>query len=225
MKANSCLFYSATYTSTHSSVWHTQNTLSQYVLSESTEICNSVCWRILLGHCLKSWKLGSCQKESRGIRGMLLNYTGHTHPCSPYSLLSAFSSGFKQSFPFSESLSHSYILYVWNHLQTFHNVRVWGKNRYIGKAFHQIEAFCDLFNQKGQNDPFLKRLVLPTNKRIAKYNKYYTLRNGVCCLAGGKLSIYWFWVSNISHKLLHRFKDEGKYSWIKNLLRFQMDGL
>lgn len=98
----------------------------------------------------------AAKKESRGIRGMLLNYTGHTHPSSLCSLLSAFSSGFKQSFPFSESLSHSYILYVWNHLQTFHNVRVWGKIDTLAKLFTKLKHFVIFSIRRDKMIPFWK---------------------------------------------------------------------
>lgn len=64
-----------------------------------------------------------------------------------------------------------------------------GENKYVIKAFHQIDAFLNLFDLKGQNDPFLKGLVLQANRRIIKYNQYYTLHSEVYCLVVGRLSI------------------------------------
>lgn len=109
------------------------------------------CW---LGHCLKGWKPGN-----RRNKRLEAYYYMATVPERPVSPSVAFSSRFKWRFPFSESLSHSQRLCVWHNLQTFHKVRVWGEINMLSKPFNQIEAFCDLFNLKGQNDPFLKRLV------------------------------------------------------------------
>lgn len=108
----------------------------------------------LLGHCLKWWKLEIA--EIRGWRPIIRRPPCPSVPVSPSV---AFSSRFKWSLPFSESLSHSPRRCVWHNLQTFHKVRVWGEINMLSKPFHQIEAFRDLFHLKGQNDPFLKRLV------------------------------------------------------------------
>ena len=64
-----------------------------------------------------------------------------------------------------------------------------GENKYVIKAFHQIAAFLNLFNLKGQNDPFLKGMVLPANRRIAKDHQDYILHSGVSCLVAGRLPI------------------------------------
>lgn len=160
----------------------------------------------LLGHCLKPWKPGNCRNK----RLEVYYYVGHKCPSFPLFPSIAFSSPFKWSFPFSESLSHSLILYVWNNLQTFHKVKVWGNISIINQSFSPNWNISYLFNQKGPNDPLLKRLVLQANRRIAKYNQYYTLHYGVYCLVVWRLSIDRFCVSNFLYKLLCRYKDERR---------------
>lgn len=113
---------------------------------------------------------------------MLLYYTGHCGPLFPLFSAICIFHWFKGSFLFSESLLHSHVLYVRNNFTNISQSKSLGENKYVVNAFHQIEVFCDLFNQQGQNDPFLKRLVLGANRRIAKYKRHDTLRDGVYCL-------------------------------------------
>ena len=117
---------------------------------------------------------------------MLLNYMGHSHPCSLCSLLLTFSSRFKWSFPFSESLSHSHILYVWNNLQTFHKVRVWGKIDMLAKLLTKLKHFVIFSIRRDKMIPFWKGWCSEQTRELL------SITNVIPCIMG---SIAWLWES------------------------------
>lgn len=111
---------------------------------------------------------------------------GHSYPCSLCSLLLAFSSRFKWSFPFSESLSHSHILYVWNNLQTFHKVRVWGKIDMLAKLLTKLKHFVIFSIRRDKMIPFWKRWCSKQTRELL------SITNVIPCIMG---SIVWLWES------------------------------
>lgn len=156
------ILFSNVHKQSYSSVWHTQKTLV------------SMYW-------VKALKYATMFSG-----GCLLNYMGHSYPCSLCSLLLAFSSRFKWSFPFSESLSHSHILYVWNNLQTFHKVRVWGKIDMLAKLLTKLKHFVIFSIRRDKMIPFWKGWCSKQTRELL------SITNVIPCIMG---SIVCLWES------------------------------
>lgn len=77
------------------------------------------------------------------------------------------------------------------------------------EAFHQMEVFCDLFEQKGQDDVFLKRPMFPANRRPAEYNQHSTLHSIVWLYEVYRVTAF---ECQTFSTILCVCKDKAKYS-------------
>ena len=157
--------------------------VTQLGLNESREIRNNVFRRVFVATLFKIVKTWKLQKlEARGI----LLY-GPSFPLFPSI---AFSNRFKWSFPFCESLSQSHIVCVWNHLQTFHKVRVWGKISMLSKLFTKLQHFLIFSIWRDKMIPFWKGWCSQQTGELLRITKIisYTLGSLVWLQGGFRLT-------------------------------------